>query len=215
MPFCGIPKCASGMIDPDDYQRPSDPVAWSVVRDPLPRWLSGIFNDYKEWQHREPILRDFNNTQDPFILAQRLGKMNENHLTAQYTVLNMSYEWEEIEIWPIDQFDRARSENGANWSRHLREDPMSTPWVIPSGRWDIIQDFVNRWNDPDRVLTEWLKVYDRDCRMWHRVKTHFDQTGEPLVLTRREYQSRRSWPAVQLYDTIDMTKIQETIAVPD
>jgi hypothetical protein len=215
MPFCGIPKNASGMIDPDDYQKPGDPVGWTCVRDPLSRWLSGVFNDYPRWEHRDPMLKDFNHPEDPFRLTQRLGQMNKDHLMAQFSCLNNDYDWEEIELWPITDFDRARQENGARWSRHMREDPMGEPWQISPGRWDQIQDFINRWNDPHRVLAEWHKVYDRDCRVWHRVRTHHNETGEPLVMTRREFQSRRSWEPITLYDHIDLTQIRESIAVPD
>jgi len=203
------------MIDPDDYQQVSDPVGWTCVRDPLPRWMDGIFNDYPTWYQRHEIIRDINNPEDPFALKRRLGQMNRDHLQSQWSVLNNDYDWEEIEIWPMDQFDRARQDNGARWSRHLRDDPLGEPWKMSATRWDHIRDLMNRINDIPRLLEAWQDVYDRDCRMWNMVYNHWQEHSEPLVMTRREFQSRRSWSPVPPITELDWDIIQPRLPVPD
>ena len=215
MPFCGIPKCASGMIDPDDYQQPQDQVGWTCIREPLGRWLDGIFTDYPQWHQRRELLKDFNHPEDPFALQKRLQQMNRDHLAGQWSTLNNDYQWEEIEIWPMHHFDHARQENGARWSRHLRDDPLGAPWQISPTRVDHIRDFVNRINDTPRLIQEWCRQYDRDRRMWQLVEQHWQNTQEPLVLTRRQFQSRVTWPMVEHLDDLVMEEVFEGLAVPD
>lgn len=203
------------MIDPDDYQHEQDPVGWTCIRDPLPRWLDGIFNDYPQWPQRHEIIRDFNHTEDPFRLQQRLQQMNRDHLASQWSTLNNDYHWEELEIWPIDAFDRARQENGARWSRHMRTDPLGAPWQMSAMRQDHIRDFWHRLDHHERIIVEWSKMYDRDIRMWHKVHQHYLQTQEPLVITRRKFQSRTTWPAQPHHTTITIDEILPRLAVPD
>lgn len=184
------------MIAPEDYQQPQDPVAWTCVREPLTRWLDGVFNDYAQWQHRDPIIRAINKATEPWAVQEQITRMVKDHLAGQWSTLSQDYQWEEIELWPITDFDRARRENGARWSQWVRDNPAGEPWVMNPTRLDHIRDFVGRINDWSQFLAEWSKVYDRDLRMWHRVEQHHSETNEPLVLTRRQFQSRATWPPV-------------------
>jgi len=184
------------MIAPEDYQQTHDPVGWTCVREPLTRWLDGVFNDYPRWEHRDPILKAINRAEEPWAVQEQLNQMLKEHLASQWSTLSQDYQWEEIELWPMHDFDRARRDNGARWSKWVRDNPTGEPWLIKPNRLDQIKDFVNRINDWDQFLQEWHKVYDRDVRMWHRVNQHHHDTNEPLVMTRREFQSRASWPPV-------------------
>ena len=194
MPFCGIPKNASGMIAPEDYQTTEDPIAWTCIREPLGRWFDGVFNDYPTWDRRDPLLKQINRSMEPWAIQEVINMMHKDHLESQWSILSQHYKWEEIEIWPITDFDRARRENGARWSKFVRNNPAGEPWFMSPTRLDHIKDFSGRIHPKDQFIAEWRKVYDRDCRMWHKVNSHYEATNEPLIMTRREFQSRKSWP---------------------
>ena len=208
MPYCGLPKCASGMIAPEDYHQPQDPVAWSMIRDPLERWLDAITTDLPTWREMWPWCKKFNQPDvTDWDIQQILTDRVRDHAQLQYTVLMQDYEWQEVELWPIDHYDTARQQNGARWSPWTRTNPDYKPWLITGVKQAQIAEWVNRIDPWDQVMQQWNKIYLRDCQLWERVRDHYEAHSEPLVLTRREYQSRRTWHQPQPRTWQDVQKI--------
>ena len=208
MPFCGLPKCASGMIAPEDYHQPGDPIAWTMVRDPLERWLDAITTDLPRWQELWAWCKRFNQPEvTAWDIQQIITDQVKDHAQLQYTVLLQDYQWEEVELWPIHQYETARREQGARWSPFTRTNPSYQPWLIRTEVMVKIQDWVNRIDPWHQVLDQWSQVYARDCQLWDRVESHWVEHSEPLVLTRKEMQSRRTWQPLQPRTWDDLQQI--------
>lgn len=184
------------MIAPEDYHH-HDPVAWTLIREPLTRWLDGVLTDLPLWHQLWPVIRDINRPDaTDWDIQQIIHQLTRDHCALQSQVLTQDYQWEECELWPIEQYDRARQENGARWNSWTRTDPGYHPWHMTATRWDLVEDLVNRIDDWPRLWSLWRQVFDRDVRLWHAVNQHWQTHHEPMVVTRRQFQSRRTWPSV-------------------